>query len=68
MISRYKLKNIAAVGKDQNSRAKHHEQTLVFFVNFKVIIQRYSFSTAWFLFQVDKKPLEKLAFGELKCY
>ena len=35
MISRYKLKNIAAVGKDQNSRAKHHDQNPSFFCQFQ---------------------------------
>ena len=42
------IKNMPAVGKDHNSWAKEHDQnsSFFFFVNYRVIVQRYSFLTA----------------------
>ena len=41
------LKNMPAVKKDQNSRAKGHDQKpSFFFIDFRIIIQTYSFFNA----------------------
>ena len=58
-----------AVEKNQNSKAKEHDQSpSFFFINFRVIIQRYSFLTTQFLFQVGQENITKLVIGGLKCY
>ena len=42
------MKNMPAVEKGHNSRAKEHDQnpSFFFFINHRVIVQRYSFLTA----------------------
>ena len=54
-----------AVEKDHNSRAKEHDQntSFFFFINYRVIVQRYIFLTAQFSFQVGQETNRELVFG-----